>query len=120
MIFWSRLALLLLIYPAFVLLQHSPTLPALVIVASTLAALLVCNTVPSLVLLAEIFPAQVRATGLSVTYALASIIFGGFAQFFCTLLISLTGNPSAPAFYLIVCGLVSLLGLALVKEPTQR
>ncbi|ALE88733.1 MFS transporter [Pseudomonas versuta] len=120
MILWSRLAMLVLIYPAFILLQHSPTLPVLVVVASTLAALLVCNTVPSLVMLAEIFPAEVRATGLSVTYALASIVFGGFAQFFCTLLISLTGNPSAPAFYLIACGLISLLGLVLVKEPTQR
>jgi hypothetical protein len=45
---------------------------------------------------------------------------GGFAQFFCTLLTSFTGNPSAPALYLIVRGLVSLLGLVLVKEPTQR
>lgn len=120
MIFWSRLALLVLIYPAFMLLQYSPTLPALIAVAGTLAALLVCNTVPSLVLLAEIFPASVRATGLSVTYALSSIIFGGFAQFFCTLLISLTGNPGAPAFYLIACGLLSLVGLTLVREPEQR
>lgn len=89
------------------------------LVASVLAALLVANTVPSLALLAEIFPAQVRATGLSVTYAVSSIVFGGFAQFFCTLLISVTGSPSAPAFYLIGCGLLSLVGLVLVKEPVK-
>ncbi|MDE1166132.1 MAG: MFS transporter [Pseudomonas sp.] len=119
-ILWSRLALLALIYPAFMLLEHFPGLPMLVAVASTLSALLVFNMVPSLALLAEIFPPAVRATGLSVTYSVSSIIFGGFAQFFCTLLISLTGNPSAPALYLMGCGLLSLIGLMLVKEPVQR
>ena len=53
-------------------------------------------------------------------YALAVAIFGGFAQFFSTELIHLTGNANAPALYVIGCGLVSLIGLAMVPETLGR
>jgi len=72
------------------------------------------------VLLSELFPRRIRATGLSIVYCIGVLVFGGFAQFFATLLIDLTGSPNAPALYVIGCCLVSLVGLAMVPETAGR
>ncbi|MGT2493303.1 hypothetical protein ACU4GD_29500 [Cupriavidus basilensis] len=40
-----------------------------------------------MVLVSEVLPQRLRATGLSIAYCVAIAIFGGFAQFFSTELI---------------------------------
>ncbi|RAS03433.1 MFS transporter [Cupriavidus alkaliphilus] len=119
-ILWSRVAMLALVYPAFMLLNARPSLAMLLAVVATLALLLVLNTVPSVVLITELFPRRIRATGLSVVYCIGVLVFGGFAQLIATWLIGLTGNASAPALYVIGCGLLSLVGLAMVPETAGK
>ncbi|GKO89299.1 MFS transporter [Klebsiella pneumoniae] len=116
MVLITRVMMLIAIYPAFLLIENFPVAPVMAAVIVLLTILLIFNTVPSLVLLGTIFPREFRATGLSFTYSISTVIFGGFAQFFCSLLIKMTGNNSAPAMYILVCGLISLLGLFLAKE----
>jgi MFS transporter, MHS family, proline/betaine transporter len=101
----SYLLILLLIYPAFLYLNASPTLGTLLAVVAVLA-----------ITLAEIFPAEVRATGMSLVYALGVAIFGGFGQFIVTWLISATGSPIAPAYYVMACSLATLLALKFIPE----
>ena len=115
-VWWSRLALLLLIYPSFVLLNGNPNLGCLLGVVGCLAIPMAMTSASTLVLVTEILPQQIRATGLSVSYYVAIVVFGSFAQFFSTLLMYLTGDANAPAFYLIACGLISLIGLLLIPE----
>ena len=43
---------------------------------------------------AEQFPTSIRSTSVGVTYNVAVMIFGGFAQFFVTWLIEVTGSPA--------------------------
>ncbi|UDM52643.1 MFS transporter [Cupriavidus sp. MP-37] len=119
-ILWSRLAMLALVYPAFMLLNARPSLGMLLAVVAVLALLLVLNSVPSVVLITELFPRRIRASGLSVVYCIGVLIFGGFAQLIATWLIELTGNASAPALYVIGCGLISLVGLAMVPETAGK
>jgi MFS family permease len=119
-VWWSRLALLLLIYPSFVLLNGSPNLECLLGVVACLAIPMAMTSASTLVLVSEILPQQIRSTGLSVSYYVAIVAFGSFAQFFSTLLMHLTGDVNAPAFYLIACGAISLIGLALVPEILPR
>jgi MFS family permease len=119
-ILWSRIAMLVLIYPAFMLINARPGLPTLLGAVSVLALTLVINVVPSVVMLSELFPRRIRATGLSIVYCIGVLVFGGFAQFLATWLIGVTGSPSAPALYVIACGLVSLVGLAMVPETAGR
>lgn len=116
MVLITRILMLIAIYPAFLLIETFPVAPVMAAVIVLLTILLILNTVPSLVLLGTIFPKEFRATGLSFTYSISTVIFGGFAQFFCTMLIKITGNNSAPALYILICGFISLLGLLLVKE----
>jgi len=61
--------------------------------------------------LAEAFPVDLRSTAVSLAYNLGVMIFGGLAPFFCTWLTRVSGNPVAPAWYLVVTGLTGALAL---------
>ncbi|EJN34737.1 arabinose efflux permease family protein [Pseudomonas sp. GM78] len=116
----GAIPMLLLIYPAFMLMNHVPALGTLLLVSLVTTLLLVLITVPTLVLVTELFPRAIRATGLSIVYCLGVSVFGGFAQFFATGLIGLTGNNNAPALYVMVCLSLTLMGLVRVRETAGR
>ena len=59
--------------------------------------------------LAEQFPTRIRSTALGITYNVAVMTFGGFAQFFVTSLIQATGSPVAPVFYVMFGAAMGLL-----------
>ncbi len=62
------------------------------------------------VALTEAVPAEVRTAGFSLAYSLATALFGGFTPAISTWLIKRTGNPAAPAFWLMfaaACGLAA-------------
>ncbi len=119
-VLWSRLALLALVYPGFAVLNSMPTLTCLLAVVAVLAIPMAMTSPATMVLVSEVLPQRVRATGMAVAYYLAIAVFGGFAQLFSTGLMHITGDPNAPAFYVIGCGLISLAGLALVPETLGR
>ncbi|MGJ7517335.1 MFS transporter [Pseudomonas baetica] len=116
----GAMPMLLLIYPAFMLMNQYPTLTTLLTVSLVTALLLVLITVPTLVLVTELFPRAIRATGLSIVYCLGVSVFGGFAQFFATGLIGLTGNNNAPALYVMVCLGLTLVGLGMARETAGK
>ncbi len=53
---------------------------------------------------------------MSVSYALAVAIFGGFAPFIATWLIQRTGTPIVPTFHLVAAALVSAATIATFRE----
>jgi MFS family permease len=69
--------------------------------------------------LTEIMPVEVRTSGFSLAYSLATAIFGGFTPAICTYLIHISGNRAMPGIWLSVaaaCGLIA----ALLSSPTDR
>jgi MFS family permease len=116
----SRVVLIAVIYPAFMIIHAVPTVATVLAVVAVLGAIVAFTAVPNIVMLPELFPQSIRVTGMSVVYCVGVSIFGGFAQFFATWLIKLLDNPLAPAWYLIGCGAVSLLALPLIREPAGR
>jgi MHS family proline/betaine transporter-like MFS transporter len=56
----------------------------------------------------EIFPTRVRASGFSVAYGIGTALFSGTTPFILTLLVTSTHNPLSPAWYPMVCGVISL------------
>lgn len=115
-VLWSRLALLVMAYPAFAWINAAPSLARLLVAVGLLSIPMSMTAPATMVLVSEVLPQRLRATGLSIAYCVAIAIFGGFAQFFSTELIRLTGSPNAPALYVIACGLVSFVGLWLVRK----
>jgi MFS transporter, MHS family, proline/betaine transporter len=116
----SYALIFLLIYPAFLYLNANPTVGTLLAVVAVLAALNATGGATIIITLAEIFPSEVRATGMSLVYALGVAIFGGFGQFIVTWLISATGSPIAPAYYVMACALATLLALRAIPEMKGR
>ena len=63
----------------------------------------------------EIMPIEVRTSGFSLAYSLATAIFGGFTPAICTYLIHVTGNRAVPGLWLsfaAICGLSAALALS--------
>jgi MFS transporter, MHS family, proline/betaine transporter len=118
--FVSRVLLTVLVLPGFLAITHSPSALTLYLVVCALAALHSINAGATGPLLTEIFPRSTRATGLSLAYAAGVSIFGGFAQFIVTWLIGATGDATAPAWYVIVCGVLSLVPLAFIAERARE
>jgi len=57
---------------------------------------------------------------MTTVYALVVTIFGGFAPFIVTYLISATGNPVAPVAYIMSAGLISLIIISGYRETAFR
>lgn len=104
-------AILVLAYPALWLLTAFPSAATLTAVLIVFAALIAGFTGPAPAAMAELYPPQVRSTGLSIAYNFAVTIFGGFAPFIATALIARTGSPLAPAWYVMFAAAASLVAL---------
>jgi len=115
---WSLLITLALIYPLFSWLAAEPSVARLVIVQALLSIALAGYYGPFGALIAELFPAHVRSTGLSLAYNIAVMLFGGFGQFIVTWLIRTTGSQLAPTFYVMAGLALSLVAVACI--PATR
>ncbi|GLB67801.1 MFS transporter [Arthrobacter mangrovi] len=114
----ASLLFVALTVPAFMLLETGSFL-VIVLVQVLLGGMLTLNdgTLPSF--LAEMFPTKIRYSGFAVSFNLSNALFGGTAPFVATLLISLSGNALAPAWYLGAAALVSLVAVALSRETSR-
>ena len=112
----AYLLIVLGIYPGFLLLDASPSLPTLFGVVAVFGLLNAIGGATAILTQAEIFPVAVRATAMSLTYALGVAVVGGFGPFIVTWMIGATGDALAPSWYVLACGLVTLLSLPFVPE----
>ncbi len=113
----GSVAFLVLLVPLFSWLHAAPSWGRLVLVQSTLCAVIGVFYGPLAAAVTEQFPTGVRATGLSLAYNLAVMLFGGFAQFFVTWLINLTGQPIAAAYYVLFGASVGLVATLCMRTP---
>ncbi|PTQ52261.1 MAG: Metabolite transporter [Hydrogenibacillus schlegelii] len=74
---------------------------------------------PQAALIAENFPTRLRYSGASLGYQLTAIIAGGPAPLVSTWLLKTAGSSAAISLYVIVLGLISLAGTAMLKDRTE-
>lgn len=72
---------------------------------------------PQAALYAEMFPAKVRFSGVSVGYALGSILGGAFAATIAQWLISTYGQSWLVGVYMTALSLISLVAVSMVRDP---
>jgi MFS family permease len=118
MMLWPRVVTAVLTVPLFLMLISHPNVPVLLAVTAFLAALTAVSGAASIVAIPELLPRGIRATGLSIAYAIGVSLFGGTTQFIITWLIQATGNPAAPAWY--VAGTSVITALAMMALPETR
>ncbi|MFI8391341.1 MFS transporter [Streptomyces sp. NPDC085540] len=70
---------------------------------------------PGPAMLAEMFPARVRCTGLGLAYALSNAVFSGCAGLIITEAVARTGNVDVPGYYAAATCAVSVAALLTLR-----
>ncbi|UQV54249.1 MFS transporter [Corynebacterium pseudodiphtheriticum] len=71
---------------------------------------------PQSALYAELFPASIRASGVSITYAIGSVLGGAFAPMIAAALLEATGTTFAISGYLVSACIVGFICIFLLRE----
>jgi MFS family permease len=101
-------ATLITAYPAMSWLVSNPSTVRLLLVELWFSCIFGCYNGAMIPFLVEIMPMDVRTSGFSLAFSLATAIFGGFTPAISTYLIHVTGNQAIPAVWLsaaAICGL---------------
>lgn len=105
----AAILFIVLAYPMFRFVTTEPSLTHLLIFQILFGTIIALYQGPLLTGMSDLFPSKALATGLGIADSIAVALFGGTAALVITYLISVTGNPMVPAFYLMVAALVGLI-----------
>ncbi|EMY33024.1 MFS superfamily transporter [Arthrobacter crystallopoietes BAB-32] len=64
----------------------------------------------------EIFPASVRFSGVSISYAIGAILGGAFAPTIATALVQATGSTTAVSVYLFIMTVASIAAVLILRD----
>jgi MFS family permease len=104
---------ILVAYPIFIIYVYFPKLYLVAFISSAILLGLSAGIIPRL--LSELFPTQIRYSGIAVSYNLGFAIFGGLTPFISLTLIYYTEWLTVPALYLIIVSLLGLVSLGFFR-----
>jgi len=107
-------------YPVLLWLVGMPSFERLLAAALWLSMIFGSYNGAMVVFLTEIMPADVRVSGFSVSYSLATGIFGGFTPAVSTWLIHETGNAAMPGLWMAFAGLMSLTATLVLTSRSAK
>jgi len=110
------LLLIVAIYPAFWILEGLRSRAALLTVSAVLNGILTLSSATIIVAITESLPKRVRSGSIALIYALAISVFGGSTQFLVAWTIRATGNPLAPAWFMLGAVAIGLIAMARLPE----
>ncbi|PXY36784.1 MFS transporter [Prauserella flavalba] len=89
---------------------------ALVVGFTIHASMFGCQTA----MYAEMFPADVRLSGASLGFQIASVLAGGLAPMITTALVAASGGSWSVSLYIVAMAAVTFLGVSTIKEQFRR
>jgi metabolite-proton symporter len=107
-------------WPVLHWLVGSPSLSHLLEAELWLSFLYASYNGAMVVYLAEVMPAEVRATGFSLAYSLATALFGGFTPAISSYLIHVTGDKAMPGVWLTFAAVCGLIGTMIIKRLIRQ
>ncbi|SDJ68858.1 metabolite-proton symporter [Pseudomonas delhiensis] len=111
---------LLTAYPTLSWLVAEPSFARLLTVELWLSFIYGSYNGAMVVALTEVMPADVRTTGFSLAYSLATATFGGFTPAACTWLIHALDNKAAPGLWLSGAALLGLVATLVLFRRRGR
>ena len=114
----AALSILVLTYPLYAYLHHTPSAASLICVQVVFGLLSAAYTGPIPAAFADLFPTRVLSTGLSTAYNLTVMLVGGFAPFYLTFLAHTFDPILAPVAYVMIAAAVSLMGSRYLRVAT--
>ncbi|NGZ88525.1 MFS transporter [Duganella aceris] len=118
--FWPRLITAIVSLPVFAWLTAHPIPPTLQGISALLAFLTAVTAGGVLTTICELFPAERRAEALALIYSVGVSLFGGTVQFIVTWLITVTGNPMAPAWCIAITSSTAVIATLLLPETGNK
>ncbi|MGE5287750.1 MAG: MFS transporter [Micromonosporaceae bacterium] len=113
----GAIGLTALAFPMYMLAVHGSVAGLLV---ADIAIGLAVSAVVQPAYFSELFPTRLRATAMSLTFGLATALFGGTAPLADLFLIGRTGSEAGPAIYCTVIALFAALSVLTVGETAFR
>jgi metabolite-proton symporter len=107
-------------YPALAWAVASPSFFRLLIVELWLSFMYGGYNGALIVYLTEMMPPQVRASGFSLAYSLATALFGGFTPYISTWLIDRTSNRAIPGAWLTFAALTGLIATLVANRTSHE
>jgi MHS family proline/betaine transporter-like MFS transporter len=93
---------------------------ALIVTAQVLITVFVSAYMgPFFAIVATLFPVARRYTGLSISYNVASALFGGTAPLMATVIMERSGSVLAPGWYVSLCAILSLIALSTIRKEVN-
>lgn len=108
---FSSLALMLIAYPLFFLLNTYLSIPTIIFCQAIIAIANSAFAAPSMALMSTFFPVHERYSGIGFGYALGGALLGGTTPLIVVSLVSWLNSSMMPAYYLMFSG---ILGIACV------
>ncbi len=120
-ILWTGCALLLVLsIPAFLLIASGGSYPVRFVGVLLLGAMVLCFDPTMPATLPALFPTKVRYRALAAGFNISVSTFGGSTALVAQALISFTGSKIAPAYMLVVAGLVGAVALWFTPEVAGK
>lgn len=114
----SAIGLVILAYPCFWLMMRGSVIAS--VLAAVVMALFYSGHAGIIhAVLVEMFPTRVRNTAYSIGYNISTAVFGGAAPLVLTALISATGDPAIPAYYVILTAVGTGVSVLLARETAR-
>jgi MFS family permease len=120
LLIWPRVVFLAATWPAFFLLVRNHDAVTLLGATAVITFTSALSTAAMFVSISESLRKEVRVLGMGAIYATAVAVFGGSTQPIVALLIEATGNPLAPAWYMMAFTAIGLLASVLTRETAHR
>jgi MFS family permease len=113
---WPQLITLILTYPSFLWIVHSPGELSLLFGFGILSLIGSLPYTAFYATFTEALPQNIRGGVFATVYAVAIASFGGTAQLVVAWLLHVSGNPLAPSWYLLLAAAVGLIAMSLMPE----
>lgn len=110
----AALAVMVLTWVLFTWVVAANALTVLIVVVIIFSILKAAYYGPLASVMGDIFPTEVRGTGLSLGYNVGVAIFGGLTPLVAAWLIGITGDAKAPAYWVLLAGALSVAAILVV------
>ncbi|WP_375319550.1 MFS transporter [Candidatus Tisiphia endosymbiont of Oplodontha viridula] len=118
-IFVINLLVIILVTPFLMQVIETGDFYLIIISQIILSILAACYIGPEPALQAEFYPTNIRNTALSLSYNIATSIFGGTTPLVIAYLVQKTGTITSAIYYIIACAIASLIALYFYKDRSR-
>jgi MFS family permease len=113
---WPRITVMLIMIPAFQFIVWRHDAVALLGALALISVIGSLGTAALYTALAESMHKNLRGAGVGIVYATAVAVFGGTTQPTIAWLTHVTGNPLAPAWYMLGFSFIGLIAVLFMRE----